>query len=89
MLVPRVYLDRLDAAMKREYVRWLELTHNVSWETNTLARVEKLNPTLPIWWYRADHDQTLFTNYIPTENADGHRTSAALAGSDARNYWPE
>jgi hypothetical protein len=86
MLVPRVYLDRLDTAMKREYIRWLELTRNISWEVNTLARVEKLNPTLPIWWYRADHDQTLFTNYTTTENADGRRYPA-LARGDASHHW--
>lgn len=86
IIVPRVYLDRLDQAVKREYIRWLELTHNVSWETNTLARVEQLYPNLPIWWYRADHDQTIFTNYTATENADGYRYPA-VAGSDARHHW--
>jgi hypothetical protein len=84
MIVPRNYLDRLDQAMKREYIRWLELRHNISWEVNTLARVEKLNPNLPIWWYKADHDQTLFTNYKTTENADRAYTST---GIPRRELW--
>jgi hypothetical protein len=71
MIVPRAYLDRLDAAMKNEYVRWLELKRNISWETNTLARVEKLNPNLPIWWYQAGHDASMFVNYKTPEYADG------------------
>lgn len=75
MIVPRAYLARFDAAMKREYVRWIELTNNVSWEVNTLARVEQLEPDVPIWWYHADHDKTLFTNYQTTQHADRPRLS--------------
>ena len=43
-----------------------------SWEVNTLARVEQRYPNLPIWQYKADHDQTMFTNYRATEYADEH-----------------
>jgi hypothetical protein len=71
MVVPRKYVRPLNLAMKREYVRWLEENHNISWEVNTLARVEWLEPDLPFWWYKADHNQTLFTNYKATEDADG------------------
>ncbi len=84
IIVPRNYLDRLNHAMKCEYIRWLELTRNISWEVNTLARVEKLNPNLPIWWYKADHDQTLFTNYMAVENADLAYTST---GIPRRELW--
>ena len=76
MVVPRPYIIQLDMAMKQEYVRWLNLTKNISWEVNTLARVELLDKSLPIWWYQADHDQTMFTNYQATENADGKQTQA-------------
>jgi hypothetical protein len=84
MVVPRNYVDRLNVAMQREYIRWLTLTRNISWEVNTLARVERHNPELPIWWYKADHDKTLFTNYMATENADRAYTST---GIPRRELW--
>lgn len=70
MVVPRQYLALFDAAMKHEYVRWLREHHHVSWEVNTLARLERRMPELPIWHYKADHDASMFTNYKATEYAD-------------------
>lgn len=71
MVVPRQHLVALDTAMKQEYVVWLAQHRHVSWEVNTLARLERQNTGLPIWWYKADHDASLFTNYRATEHADG------------------
>src|SRR4029077_13364455 len=51
MIVPRKYLDLFNTAMQQEYIRLLELTGNISWEVNTLARVEEQHPDL-IWWYK-------------------------------------
>ena len=82
MVVPRAHIENLHAAMKNEYVRWFEATKNVSWEVNTLARVERMEPKLPLWWYRADHDASIFTNYQTTEHADARR-SPVLAQRDA------
>jgi hypothetical protein len=85
MVVPRKYVEPFDIAMKHEYARWIELNRNVSWEVNTLARLERHNPArLPFWWYRADHDKTIFTNYRATEFADGEQTKAGLRGLEAR-----
>jgi hypothetical protein len=64
-VVPRQYVAALDAAMKQEYKRHLALTDNLSWEVNTLARVEQRYPDLPIWHYQADHDASMFGNYQP------------------------
>jgi len=64
MVVPKKYVVQFNDAMQNEYVRWIEETGNVSWEVNTLARLEERNPEFPLWWYAADHDQTLFTNYM-------------------------
>ncbi|HEX6827081.1 MAG TPA: hypothetical protein VF077_12260 [Nitrospiraceae bacterium] len=72
MVVPRQYVMQFDYAMKREYVRWLEQTNNLSWEVNTLARVEKLDPELPLWWFKADHDATMFTSYQPADRTVMH-----------------
>src|SRR5204863_8511042 len=80
MVVPRKYVDRLNTAMKHEYVRWLEETGNISWEVNTLARVEHLEPDLPFWWYGADHDSSIFKNYRATEDADGQKAQTGLRG---------
>lgn len=81
MVVPREYLVDFDLAMKTEYMRWLDQYHNVSWEVNTLARVELAEPELPIWWYKADHNETLFTNYQATQPADrGREIGSRLHG---------
>lgn len=70
LVVPQKYVIPFDIAMKREYVRWLNLTDNLSWEVNTMARMEQREPDLPIWQYRANHDVSIFTNYQSVENAD-------------------
>lgn len=75
MVVPRKYVVALNQAMKREYISWIAKHHHVSWEVNTLARVERREPDLPIWWYKADHDASIFTNYKTTKYADRDRHS--------------
>lgn len=40
----------------------LNVTKTVTWEVNTLARAEQTGK-VPIRWYKADHDQTMFENY--------------------------
>ena len=70
MIVPRHYVDVFNMAVQQEYIRWLKQTGNISWEVNVLARLEEEAPDIPIWWYKADHDKTIFTNYISTERAD-------------------
>jgi hypothetical protein len=67
MTVPRRYVIPLNLAMKREYIRWFNETGNVSFDVNTLARVEEREPDLPIWHYVADHNASMFTNYRATE----------------------
>ena len=62
-IVPRCYVIELDLAMKTEYVRWIKVTNNLSWEVNCLARLEKQRPDLPLWWFKADHDSSMFTSY--------------------------
>ena len=68
MIVPRRYIASFNRAMKREYIRWLQETNSVSWEVNTLARLEQRDPDFPVWWYQADHNETLFTNYRATKS---------------------
>jgi len=63
MVVPRDLVEPFNYNMKREYARWLGKTGNISWEVNTLARLEDHDPDFPVWWYKADHDRTMFTNY--------------------------
>jgi hypothetical protein len=70
MVVPREHVHAFDYAMKQEYVNCIKETHNIPWEVNILARVEKNYPELPIRWYKADHDSSMFGNYtkVPTSN---------------------
>lgn len=60
MVVPRGDVHKLYKGIKREVQRHLKLTNNVTWEVNTLARIEA---SLPLRWYQADHNETMFTGY--------------------------
>jgi hypothetical protein len=71
LVVPREHAAALAAVMRDECKRHLRETGNLSWEVNTLARVEQRYPDLPIRWYKADHNSSMFTNYQATEHADG------------------
>jgi hypothetical protein len=60
MVVPRPYLAKLFEAVRQDVEEQLHTRHHVSWETNTLARIEH---RLPIRWYQADHDLSMLENY--------------------------
>lgn len=62
MVVPKSKLMTLFHAVRANVMTHIALTKNVSWEVNTLARIEKAG-ALPIHWYQADHDATMFTGY--------------------------
>lgn len=62
MVVPRNEVSPLFTEVQANVARHLKRTHNVSWEVNTLARVE-LDHRVPIRWYKADHDATIFSGY--------------------------
>jgi hypothetical protein len=72
LVVPRDQVIDFDTAMKREYVRHLDTTNNLSWEINTLARVERNEPRVPIWHYKADHDASMFTAYRSSNQRTMH-----------------
>jgi hypothetical protein len=57
-------VHRLYKAVKTAALRHIDMTKNVEWEVNTLARVE-IAGQVPIRWYQADHNETLFTGYVP------------------------
>jgi hypothetical protein len=73
MVVPREHVQTFHYAMSRECELWICKTRNVSWDVNTLARVEQNYPELPIRWYKANHDGSIFANYRAAEGADGIR----------------
>jgi len=75
MVVPRKFVEPFNRAMKAEYIRWLDETRNISWEVNTLSRLEQQDPDFPVWWYQADHDASLFTNYRATQPAGGRQAN--------------
>lgn len=64
LVCPREHLNALDTAIKVTAMEHISRTKNVEWEVNTWARVEYKNRgKLPIRWYQADHDHSLFSNY--------------------------
>lgn len=69
LVVPREHVLAFDAAVKLSTTRHLQRYRRVSWEVNTWARVENRHPALPIRWYKADHDHTLFSNYEAPNDA--------------------
>ena len=69
LIVPRQWVDQLNFAVKTVCFSHLQLIRNVTWEVNTWAGVERTGK-LPIRWYKADHNETMFTNY-PGDTDDG------------------
>jgi hypothetical protein len=67
MVVPRKYVIEFDTMWKAEYLRWIKKTNTLSWEVNTLARMERQG--FPIFWYAADHDASMFTRYAGSGHA--------------------
>jgi hypothetical protein len=62
LAVPRRWVDTFDFACRTAARKHISTTKTVEWEVNTWARVEKAGiPKVPIHWYKADHDVTLFT----------------------------
>ena len=61
MVFPRTKLHKCYKIIKREVAAHIMKTANVTWEVNSLAHAEPNLP--PIRWYKADHNETMFTNY--------------------------
>jgi hypothetical protein len=62
MVVPVRAALPLFVAVKNNVQGHLSLTKRLSWEVNTLARMERLGVIKPRW-YQADHNETMFTGY--------------------------
>jgi hypothetical protein len=59
--VPRQLVDALDYQCRVTARQHIIKTKNVEWEVNTWARTEA-KAKLPLQWYKADHDVTMFNN---------------------------
>lgn len=62
IIVPRREAGALANAVQIDVHKRLHEGYPVSWEVNTLARVEK-SGRVPFSWYPADHDASMFNNY--------------------------
>jgi hypothetical protein len=62
MVVPKQVALPLFAAVRDNVKGTLTLTKRLSWEVNTLARMERARTIKPRW-YQADHNETMFTGY--------------------------
>lgn len=68
---PRTYLADFETAFRAETMRHLRETGNLSWEVNTLQRLEQYSAIrLPIWHYQADHNASMFRNYPRIEHVN-------------------
>ncbi len=67
---PREYINVLDTAIKVIATKHVATTKNVEWEVNSWARVEAhsmlTRNKLPIRWYKADHNVSMFDNLPET-----------------------
>ena len=61
-IVPRHLIKPLALEFRDITTRRIFKTHNVTWEINDLARLERKGK-VPIRWYQADHNQSMFDNY--------------------------
>lgn len=62
LICPRDKLLQLDTAIKVAAAAQITVHNHVTWEVNTWADVEA-SGIIPIKWYKANHDASLFTNY--------------------------
>ncbi len=65
LVVARELVHPLHDAVRAVTLERLARDRYVTWEVNDWAEVDRRG-VLPIRWYRADHDQTQFTNYPGT-----------------------
>ena len=62
-VVPRADIFPLNRAFKAMARMYTRATRNVTFEVNTLARVEWFNVGPSIRWYSGDHNASMLTNY--------------------------
>jgi hypothetical protein len=62
LVAPRSLVQSFHEAVREVTLERLEADQHVTWEVNDWAQVERRG-LLPIRWYKADHDQSQFTNY--------------------------
>jgi hypothetical protein len=62
-IVPKYMTKDLYEAVRAVARVRLRTTNHVTWEVNTLAETERVLKNLPIKWYKADHDASMFTQY--------------------------
>ena len=62
MVVPREYVQAWKNLIQSVSLLHVAATKNVTWDVNTMARAEQTGK-VPIRWYQADHNETMFTGY--------------------------
>ena len=62
LVMPRVHAAAFHVAVQDATLSRIKKSSNVTWEVNDWAVVER-QQILPIHWYQADHDVTMFTGY--------------------------
>lgn len=62
LVVPRASVQPLKNLIQAIAMLHIHVTKRVTFEVNTLARAEQTGK-VPIRWYQADHNETMFTGY--------------------------
>jgi hypothetical protein len=62
MVVPRKYVQDLKNGIQAITMINVMQTKHITWDVNSMAHLEAQNK-LPIRWYKADHDKSMFENY--------------------------
>lgn len=60
LVVPRDYVQPLKNLLQIVVMLHANVTKKITWEVNSLARAEQTGK-VPIHWYAADHNETMFT----------------------------
>lgn len=63
MVVPRGEIRRLVECMQAMTRLYIRLIKNVTWEVNTMARIEPMLKKSNFRWYMADHNASMFARY--------------------------
>jgi FkbM family methyltransferase len=82
LVVPRELVLAFHEAVREVTLERLAKTGRVTWEVNDWAEVER-RKLLPIRWYKAGHDATMFTNY-EAEKAEEQIMTDATPQHEAR-----
>jgi len=86
-VVPRELVCPFHEAVREVTLERLATTGRVTWEVNDWAEVEH-RKLVPIRWYKADHNATLFTNYEAEKPQEEQTMTEAMSQEQVHGEEP-